>query len=85
VRFAYQITLENLLPTQARFNLQDQTPVAGHEDVKVRLESVEPKPTRQSELNILEWDFNLAPKEKRTVRFDFTVEYPPEMQINGLP
>lgn len=85
VRFAYQITLENLLTTQARLNLQDQAPVAGHEDVKVRLESVEPKPTRQSELNILEWDFNLAPKEKRTVRFDFTVEYPPEMQIMGLP
>ena len=83
-RYAYQITLENLLGVEARLSLQDQIPVAAHEAIKVRLESVEPKPARQNELNILEWDFTLASKEKRQVRLDFSVEYPPEMQLSGL-
>jgi len=85
VRYAYQITLENHLGAEAKLNLQDQIPVAGHEAIKVRLESAEPKPAKQSELNILEWELALAPKEKRLVRFDFSVEYPPEMQLSGLP
>ena len=84
-RYAYQITLENLLEVEARLSLQDQIPVAAHEAIKVRLESAEPKPARQDELNILEWELALAPKEKRRVRLDFSVEYPPEMQISGLP
>lgn len=84
MRFAYQIALENLLGVEARLSLQDQIPVAAHEAIKVRLESVEPKPARQNELNILEWDFTLASKEKRQVRLDFSVEYPPEMQLSGL-
>jgi len=85
VRFAYEITVENLGASAAQLNLQDQIPVAGHEEIKVSLESVQPKPTRQDELNILEWDLTLAPKEKRQVRYDFSVAYPPEMQLIGLP
>ncbi len=84
-RFAYQITVENLLGVEARLSLQDQFPLAAHEAIKVRLEFAEPKPTKQDELNIVEWDFTLASKEKRQVRIDFSVEYPPEMQISGLP
>jgi uncharacterized protein (TIGR02231 family) len=82
--FGYEITLENLLDTVAHVTVQDQFPVARHEEIKVRLESAEPRPTRQSELNILDWDFNLAPREKRAVRFDFSVEHPQGMEVVGL-
>jgi uncharacterized protein (TIGR02231 family) len=83
--FGYEIELENLLATQAKITLHDQIPVPRHEEVKVKLESVDPKPSEHSELNLLDWELSLAPKEKKTVRFDFSVECPQEMDLLGLP
>lgn len=80
----YEITLHNLLPVEAHLTLHDQIPVSRHEEVKVRLESADPRPTEQDELNRLRWEFVLAPKEKRVVRFDFSVESPPDMVLTGL-
>ncbi len=82
---AYEIALENLLSTEAKITLHDQIPVARHEDIKVKLASVEPEPTERTELNLLDWELVLAPGEKRIVRFDFTVEHPREMHLTGLP
>lgn len=80
----FEIKLENHLPFPATLTVQDQFPVSRHEEIKVRLESVEPRPTSQSELNLLEWELTLAPQEKRSLRFDFVVEYPTSMEIEGL-
>ena len=84
IHFGYEITVENLLGNQASITVHDQIPVGQHEDIKVRLESCEPKPTLQTELNLLDWELALAAKEKRTIRFDFTVEYPQGMEVVGL-
>jgi len=83
--FGYEIKLENLLPVKANLTLHDQFPVPRHEEIKVKLESADPKPAEQTELNLLKWEFSLEPKEKRTVRFDFNVESPQGMEIIGLP
>jgi len=83
--YGYEITLENLLPVEARVILHDQIPVPRHEDVKVKLEFADPKPTQQTELNLLDWELVLAAGESRVVRFDFTVEYPRTMSLMGLP
>lgn len=83
--FGYEVNLENLLPDKASLTLHDQFPVPRHEEIKVRLESVDPKPAEQTELHLLKWEFSLEPKEKRTVRFDFSVESPQAMEIIGLP
>jgi hypothetical protein len=59
--------------------------VSRHENIKVKLESVEPKPTEQTELNLLNWELTLAPGEELVVRFDFSVEHPRGMSVTGLP
>ena len=85
LHFGYEITLENLTSSEAVLILHEQIPTSKHEDIKVRLEGADPKPTEQSELNLLDWELKLAPKEKRTVRFDFGIEAPQGMNITGLP
>jgi len=85
IRYGYEIRLENLLASRAKITVHDQIPLARHEEIKVRLETCEPKPTAQSELNLLDWELELAAKEKRTLRFDFSVEFPQAMEIRGLP
>jgi uncharacterized protein (TIGR02231 family) len=82
--YAYEITVENLLPAAARLTLHDQLPLAQHEEIKVKLDAVEPRPTKHSELNLLEWELSLAAKEKKTVRFDFSVETPQGVEVAGL-
>ena len=85
VRYAYEIELENLLNAPAKLTIHDHMPTSRHEDIKVRLESAEPRPTEQTELNLLNWELTLKPKEKRTLRYDFVVEYPQAMEVIGLP
>jgi uncharacterized protein (TIGR02231 family) len=84
LRYGYEITLENLLPTETKVTLHDQIPVPRHENVKVKLEFAEPKPAERTELNLLEWTLTLEPGGKQVVRFDFTVEHPREMRLVGL-
>lgn len=81
----YEITLENLLATRVEITLHDQIPISRHEDIKVKLDSADPKPSDQTELNLLDWKLALAPNEKRLVRYDFSVEYPQSMEVVGLP
>lgn len=85
LRVGYEIKLENALESAASLHLEDQIPVSRNEEVKVKLESTEPQPKEISELGILAWDLTLAAHEKRTLRFDFSVEYPQGMDLLGLP
>lgn len=83
--YGYEIKLENLLPDEAKVSIHDQLPVSRHEDVKVKLEFADPEPDTLTELKLLTWEFSLAAKGKQEVRFDFSVEYPREMGLVGLP
>lgn len=83
--YGYEIKVENLLSGKAELTLYDQIPVARHEEIKVKLEACEPKPSEQTELNILKWEMSLEPKEKHTLRFDFSVDSPQGMEVVGLP
>lgn len=85
LHYGYEIKLENLLDGQASLILNDQIPVPRHEEIKVRLDSVDPKPMEQTALNLLKWELSLLPKEKRTINFEFTVEYPQNLEVLGLP
>jgi uncharacterized protein (TIGR02231 family) len=83
-QFGYEIRLENLLSSDVAITVQDQIPVSGHEDIKVRLENANPKPSEQTELNILEWKLNLEPGEKQIIRFDYGIEYPQKLRLPNL-
>jgi uncharacterized protein (TIGR02231 family) len=83
-QFAYTITVTNLLAAPARVTVLDQLPVARHEAIKVKLLDASPKPTEQSDLNILKWELDLRPQEKRELSFAFTVEHPREMTVVGI-
>ncbi|MBN1955682.1 MAG: mucoidy inhibitor MuiA family protein [Anaerolineae bacterium] len=85
LRYGYEIELENLLPVEAQVTLHDQFPVSRHEDIKVKLEFAEPKPDKETNLGLLDWKLTLQPGGKQAVRFEFTVEYPRDMRVTGLP
>ncbi|HEY4720852.1 MAG TPA: DUF4139 domain-containing protein, partial [Anaerolineae bacterium] len=85
LRVAYEIEITNLLGGKIDLELHDQIPVSQHEQIKVKLEAVDPKLAEQSELNELEWRLALDPNAKQAIRFDFSIEYPTALQVTGLP
>lgn len=84
IEFGYEITVENLLPIKAKLTLHDQIPLSRHEEIKVELESIDPKPAERTEMNLITWELDLEPEEKVTLRFDYSVESPQNMAIMGL-
>lgn len=84
LEYGYEIKVENLLPLNAKLTLLDQIPVSRNAEIKVDLESIDPKPTERTEMNLLKWELALEPEEKTTLRFDFSVELPQGMGIVGL-
>lgn len=84
VAYGYEIKLENLLNAPARVTVQDQYPVSRHEQIKVRLDRVAPEPEEQSDLHILKWQLDMAPAEKKTIRYEYQVEHPRALRVVGL-
>jgi uncharacterized protein (TIGR02231 family) len=84
LRYAFEIELENLRDSRQTVLVRDQLPLSRDEQIKVKLDAAEPKPTEHTELNVLEWKVVLEPGAKRMLRFDFTVEHPRSMDVIGL-
>ena len=80
---AYRIKLHNHMPTPAQLSVHDQLPIAQHEEIKVKLQSADPKPNEQSDLNILKWALTLKAGETRQIQFNYTIEHPKDMRIVG--
>jgi len=85
LRYAYEIKVQNLLAGPAKVEVSDQLPVAGHENIKIKLEEIDPQPATESELGELTWELELEPQEKRTLRFEFSVSAPRSDTLIGLP
>ncbi|BCM91657.1 hypothetical protein IAD21_03532 [Abditibacteriota bacterium] len=83
VHFAYSIEVQNLKARSVKLSVQDQIPVSRSENIKVKLRGSAPE-VQAGELGLLNWELQLAPNEKRTIRFDFGVEAPRETTILGL-
>ena len=85
LRYGYKIVVKNLMPQQADVEIHDHIPVARHEQIKVKLEEAKPQPTKQSNLQLLEWHVSLQGESEKTITYEFLVEHPRSLQIRGLP
>lgn len=85
--FRYRIEVENLRDRRETVTVLDQIPVSNSPDIAVALVSAAPEPARIEEWETpgaLAWKLELDPKEKKTVGFEFTVQYPKDRGIEGL-
>lgn len=85
IRYAYEIKLENHTGKEQNITVRDQIPLSRHESIKVKLEEVEPKENKLDGLNRLKWEIKLSDKEKKKISYEFFIEYPRDMNVQGLP
>jgi uncharacterized protein (TIGR02231 family) len=81
---AYEITVENHRPNQARVSVHDHIPTSSDGDIKVRLREASPDPASQTDLGELTWDLSLDAGKTAAIRHRFTVEHPAQVTITGL-
>ena len=84
VQIGFTITLTSHLPAPASITVWDQAPVSRHEQIKVRVDDVQPPATEQTPLNLLRWTLALPPGAPLKLHVLYTVEYPRDMSITGL-
>ena len=85
LRYAYEISVQNLLPQPAQIVVGDQLPVAAHESIRVKAEELDPPSTTESEQGEITWKRTLASQEKTKLRLEFTVNAPRSVRLVGLP
>src|SRR5215831_3830416 len=84
IDIAYEITVENHRPSQARVSVHDHIPVSRDGDIKVRLRETSPNPAEQTDLGELTWELSLDGGQAATIRYRFTVEHPAQVTVAGL-
>ena len=84
IDIAYEITVENHRPNQARVSVHDHIPVSTDGEIKVRLRETSPSPAEQNDLGELAWELSLNGGQTTTIRHRFTVDQPAQVSIAGL-
>ncbi len=85
ITYAYRITVHNYAAFPRRIAVRDHLPVAQHERIKVRVQSIQPQPSKRSGLEILTWRFTLPANGEQKIDYRFAVEHPQDMKVIGLP
>jgi hypothetical protein len=76
--------LVNVKKSEILLTLKDQLPLSYQENIEVKTNDISPTPKKVDEKNIITWEINLKPNEKKTLRIDYQVEYPAGKSIKGL-
>jgi|GEM_PF-737053 len=83
-RYVFEIKLENFGSIGKQVTVQDQLPLSYQEDILVQVNRLDPKPDKKDKENILNWEIDLQPGEKKLISIDFQVEYPEDKKVSGL-
>lgn len=76
IQDGYVVELTNGTNVQQTVTLKDRLPLPAQERIAVEVTTLEPKPKEQDKENILTWEFEMAPGEKKTVEVLYRVTYP---------
>lgn len=84
ITYAYRITVHNYASGTRHIVINDRLPVSQHEKIKVRVQNVQPAPVDRTKLELIKWQFTLAPDAEQKLEYQFVVEHTQGMRVTGL-
>ncbi len=87
VTLKYKLSVENYKNTKITFELFEAVPVSQDERIKVKIDQVSSEPkvkNYKDKQGIWRWEFELEPQAKKEIYYTCIVEYPRNMQVEGL-
>ncbi|HUU55910.1 MAG TPA: mucoidy inhibitor MuiA family protein [bacterium] len=76
--------LENRTGATAKVVLKQRLPVPLNKDIKVKVTEAKPKPAEKGNDGLYEWLLTLKNGEKKTVTFNYDVEYSKDRDLEGI-
>jgi uncharacterized protein (TIGR02231 family) len=76
--------LENLTGDAVKVVLKQRLPVPLNKDIKVKMTDAKPKPTEKGDDGLFEWYLHLKNGEKKSVTFNYDVDYPRDRDLEGV-
>ncbi|PJB47667.1 MAG: hypothetical protein CO108_03695 [Deltaproteobacteria bacterium CG_4_9_14_3_um_filter_63_12] len=80
MQVSFIVSVENLSDAATSFTLADRIPVSENKDITVTNVVITPAESPDSK-GILFWNLTLQPKESRTFKLSYQVEYPPTLVL----
>lgn len=78
----YETTVENFKSLPVKVTMLDQLPVAQDASITVRDVKFSDTPTQEKDTGKLTWTFDLAPKQKKQITEEFTVDWPSDKDVS---
>ena len=79
-----KITLTNHGAAEHTIKVEEPTPLATYDDIKVKLDDPSPKPQEVDEHGIATWTITLSPQEEQVILVPYRVEYPASNDLGGM-
>ena len=80
MQVAFIVTVENLSARETALSLADRIPVSENKEIKIDRVKITDA-IKPDSRGLLRWELKLKPKEKRTFRVAYQVEYPRELVL----
>ena len=81
--YAYRLSVTNLLNGVNHIQINDQIPHSRNEQIKVKILKINPQ-IQPGELGRLAWELDLPANSKTEVYYQFSIEHPEGIQVQGL-
>ncbi len=80
MKVSYLVTVENLSDAPTTLKLADRVPVSQNREIRIDRVKIEPGVSPDSK-GLVHWSLAMAPREKRTFRIAYRIEYPPSLVL----
>jgi hypothetical protein len=78
----YEIRVNNGLSSEVEITLTDRVPVSAHDDIKVEIKEISPKPAEQTDRGIITWKLRLASGQAQAIKLRYRITYPADKEIS---
>jgi len=78
----YEIRVNNGLSSEVEITLTDRVPVSAHDDIKVEIKEISPKPSEQTDKGIITWKLRLASGQTQAIKLRYRITYPADKEIS---
>jgi uncharacterized protein (TIGR02231 family) len=79
--FAYSIEVRNSKSSSIDIVIQDQIPITQNTDITIESANLA-KGRLNERTGVIEWSFNLKPKENKVIDFDYKIRHSKDKEIN---
>jgi len=80
--FAYSIEVKNLKSIPIEIVIQDQIPITQNADITIEKSDLGKGGNLNDQTGLMEWSFNLKPKESKLFEYNFKVKHNKDKQVN---